>query len=126
MSPTFPDVVLRSNRLTLRPLRQSDVEAVVRACSDPLTQAWLPLPSPYSAELAESFCLTLAPELRSSGRGLIRGIEVAGRLAGCIDLKRTDWKSRVTESDGGSRCHLRCSRVSVIKLARPAPRTLPA
>jgi RimJ/RimL family protein N-acetyltransferase len=78
----FPDAVLTSARLTLRP---------------PLTQTWLPLPNPFTAENARSFCQTYAPEQRMTGRGLVRAIEEDGHLVGCIDLKRTDWKSRVTE-----------------------------
>ena len=44
---TFPDAVLTSGRLTLRPFTESDIDAVLVAATDPVTQAWLPLPQPY-------------------------------------------------------------------------------
>lgn len=67
------------------------------AASDPVTQTWLPLPNPYTVEDARTWCLDRAPAVRSSGRGLVRAIEADGCLVGSIDLKRTDWVSRVTE-----------------------------
>lgn len=47
---TWLDVpTLHGSRVTLRPFAQSDAEAVVEACNDPLTQHWLStLPSPYT------------------------------------------------------------------------------
>ena len=35
--------------------------------------------------------------MQAEGAGLVRRVEVAGRLCGVIDLKKTDWRSRVTE-----------------------------
>ena len=66
-------------------------------CADALIQRWLPLPSPYTLTDAQSFCLELAPSQRESGRGVVFGIDLGGRLAGGIDLKRTDWRARTTE-----------------------------
>jgi RimJ/RimL family protein N-acetyltransferase len=70
---------------------------VVAAASDPETQRWLPLPRPYSADDARWFIHTFAAEQQRSGDGLVRAVEVAGRLVGAIDLKKTDWRARTTE-----------------------------
>ncbi len=43
-------------RVVLRPHRAGDSDRIVQACTDPLTQYWLPqLPSPYGAEHAQAF-----------------------------------------------------------------------
>jgi RimJ/RimL family protein N-acetyltransferase len=94
---TFTDAVLTSTRLTLRPFTESDIDAVLVAATDPVTQAWLPLPQPYLREHAHTWCCDTAPSVRASGRGLVRAVEAAGHLVGSIDLKRTDWASGVTE-----------------------------
>jgi RimJ/RimL family protein N-acetyltransferase len=94
---TFPDAVLTAGRLTLRPLRDADQPAIVAAASDPVTQAWLPLPFPYEAQHAQWFVTEFAPGVLATGRGIVRAIELDGELAGCIDLKRTDWAARTTE-----------------------------
>jgi RimJ/RimL family protein N-acetyltransferase len=96
-SARFPDLVLRTERLVLRPLRESDVPDVVAGASDPVTQQWLPLPRPYTPEHARAFVNRLAPGLHAIGHGVVRAIEQDGRFAGVIDLKRTDWIARVTE-----------------------------
>lgn len=81
-STTFPDAVITTPRLTLRPLRASDVDAVQAAASDALTQQWLPLPRPYRREDAEHWCMKLAPAQRTSGRGLVRAVDRDGLLVG--------------------------------------------
>jgi RimJ/RimL family protein N-acetyltransferase len=93
----FPDVELRTQRLTLRPLREGDIDAIVVAASDATTQRWLPLPNPYAREHAESFVREVAPATRESGAGLILAIEMDGGLAGVIDFKKTDWRHQETE-----------------------------
>ena len=93
----FPDVVLRTARLTLRAPGEGDVDAIVAAVADPVTQRWLPLPQPYGRADAAGFVRDKAPAVRASGSGLIRAIEAGGVLAGLIDLKRTDWRHRTTE-----------------------------
>lgn len=93
----FPDVVLRAARLTLRAPREEDVDGIVAAGSDPITQRWLPLPDPYEREHAVTFVADKAPAARASGNGLVRAIECDGVLAGMIDLKKTDWHQRATE-----------------------------
>ncbi|BBH66046.1 N-acetyltransferase [Actinoplanes sp. OR16] len=89
--------MLRTDRLVLRPLRESDAPDVVAGACDPVTQQWLPLPRPYTIEHARAFVNRLAPGLHAIGHGVVRAIEVDGAFAGVIDLKRTDWVARVTE-----------------------------
>lgn len=97
MDRTFPDVTLRGDRLALRAPRVDDAPAVAAACADPLTQRWLPLPNPYTLDHALWFCSTFAPDRRATGAGAVFVIEHEARLAGVIDLKRTDWAARTTE-----------------------------
>ena len=48
--------VVRTERLLLRPPREDDVDAIVRACQDAESQRWLTsLPSPYTREDAIEF-----------------------------------------------------------------------
>jgi RimJ/RimL family protein N-acetyltransferase len=92
----FSDVTLRTPRLVLRPLCEEDVDAIVVAASDPVTQQWLPLPNPYRREDA-LFFVRKASDTRAAGSGLVRAIEWDGVLAGAIDLKGTDWRHREAE-----------------------------
>lgn len=78
-------------------LREQDAPDVHRAVEDPLIRRWLPLPRPYPAELAVTFCTTMSANLRATGQGLIRAIRVRGEFAGVIDVKRIDWRSRSGE-----------------------------
>lgn len=82
---------------TLRPLRSTDAPDIVAACSDEQTQAWLPLPDPYTTSDALRFVTEVAPAQCESGDGVVFGIEVGGRLHGCIDLKHTDWQAATAE-----------------------------
>lgn len=93
----FPDVVLTTDRLILRPFTAADADTVQLAGADPVTQTWLPLPRPYLREHALEWCRDLTAQSRTSGRGLVRAVEAGGTVVGAIDLKRTDWASRVAE-----------------------------
>ena len=95
--PRFPSLTLQDHRFALRPLTEDDVPAVTACGSDELIQAWLPLPQPYTEEHARWFCVDFSAAQQQSGRGLVLGIEKDEKLAGAIDLKRTDWKARSTE-----------------------------
>jgi RimJ/RimL family protein N-acetyltransferase len=95
--PTFPDVVLTGIGFTLRPLTERDIDDVAAACRDELTQKWLPLPQPYTTETARAFITRLAPAQLTSGAGLVRAIDIDGRLCGVIDLKHTDWQAQDSE-----------------------------
>ena len=92
MGSQFADEVLEGDGVRLGPLGPGDIEDVTSACRDEVTQQWLPLPVPYSPDVARAFVEEMAPGMRTSGAGLVRRIEVAGRLCGVIDLKKTDWR----------------------------------
>jgi RimJ/RimL family protein N-acetyltransferase len=95
---SFPaDVTLRGDGFVLRPLHVEDAPDVALAASDELTMRWLPLPRPYTEDTALAFITELAPGQQAEGAGIVRAIEERGRLAGCIDLKKTDWRAGVTE-----------------------------
>ena len=57
----------------------------------------LPLPNPYTEQAARWFCLEVSAAQLVSGHGLVLGVELGGRLAGAIDLKRADWLARTVE-----------------------------
>jgi ribosomal-protein-serine acetyltransferase len=97
VSHRFADEVLEGEGFRLGPLDRGDVEDVTAGCRDEGTQRWLPLPTPYTPEVALAFIEETAPAMHARGAGLVRKIEVAGRLSGVIDLKDTDWRARVTE-----------------------------
>jgi ribosomal-protein-serine acetyltransferase len=97
MDTQFADDVLEGDGFRLSPLGAGDIEDVTSACRDEVTQRWLPLPLPYTPEVARAFVEEVAPGMRTSGAGLVRRIEVDGRLCGVIDLKKTDWRGRTTE-----------------------------
>lgn len=94
---TFDDVRLQDGPLALRAPHPADVPAIVRACRDPLTQQWLPLPDPYDETHALGFVTEFARAVRRSGDGIVRAIEWHGEFAGMIDLKKTDWRGKTTE-----------------------------
>lgn len=81
----------------LRAPSADDVPAIVRACRDPLTQQWLPLPDPYDETHAVGFVTDTAPAALRTGFGIVRAIEWDGAFAGMIDLKKTDWRGLTTE-----------------------------
>lgn len=88
----FPaETTLRGEGFALRPLCAEDAPDVALAGADELIQRWLPLPRPYTMETARTFIDGFARDLQRSGSGLVQAIEVEDRLAGCIDLKKTDW-----------------------------------
>lgn len=97
-TPSFPaDVTLTGDGFVLRPLHDEDAPDVALAASDDLTMRWLPLPRPYTEDTALTFIKELAPGQQAAGTGIVRAIERRGRLSGCIDLKKTDWRTGVTE-----------------------------
>lgn len=93
----FPLVTIEGDGVLLRPLTLDDVPEIVVAGADPLTQQWLPLPQPYTEDVARSFVLEFSEVQRTSGDGVVFGVEVDGRLARAIDLKHTDRRGGVTE-----------------------------
>ncbi len=95
---SFPvDLVLPGDGFVLRPLHVDDASDVTLAATDEVTMRWLPLPRPYTEATATAFITEIAPAQQVSGSGIVRAIEIDGRLCGCIDLKNTHWRAGVTE-----------------------------
>ena len=63
-------VEIRTYRLLLRPWQPSDAPAVLAACTDPETQRWTTVPSPYTAEHARAYVEEFSPAGWSSGQSL--------------------------------------------------------
>lgn len=93
----FAQERIEGSGFALRSLTGGDVDDITLACQDVETLRWLPLPKPYLRAHAEGFVNEIAPREHDRGVGIVFGIEVDGRLHGCIDLKGTDWASLVTE-----------------------------
>ncbi|WP_431966055.1 GNAT family N-acetyltransferase [Actinacidiphila sp. bgisy160] len=96
----FPDTVLRTERLLLRPFTPDDAHDTWASCADPETQRWLPLPRPYTRKDATAWCTTGSHALRESGDGIHFAVAGPddGRLLGTVGLKRTDWRVRTSEA----------------------------
>lgn len=95
----FPEATLETPRLLLRPYRADDAPDVALACSDELTQRWLPLPTPYTEAEGLAWCTEQAPGIRASGDGVQWAAvpRSGGRLVGSFGLTRTDWRARTSE-----------------------------
>lgn len=75
--------------VTLRRWRSADAVDVQRACDDPLTSRWLPVPSPYRIEDATFYLDVLTPGLWSDGSSAELAVTDAGtgELLGAAGLK---------------------------------------
>ena len=68
--PWFEVPTLRGDGVVLRRWRDSDAEAVVEACNDPVTRLWLgSLPDPYTRDTALAF-IENREEAHAVGRGI--------------------------------------------------------
>lgn len=88
-----PDTPLTDGVVLLDEMTFSDVPRVVEACSDPASQRWLPLPSPYTPEDARAFIGSRVPAA-DNGNELtfaVRGVE-DGILAGAIGLSQRGYR----------------------------------
>ncbi|HEX5597757.1 MAG TPA: GNAT family N-acetyltransferase [Micromonosporaceae bacterium] len=94
----FPSTKIATDGLVLRPFDASDVDRIVIGCNDKEVQRWLPLPCPYSREVATAWCTTDAERLRTEGEGLHLAISTPdGYLLGNVSLKKTHWRYGITE-----------------------------
>ena len=82
------------DRITLRPHRADDVDAVLESCQDAETQAWTTVPSPYVRADAQAFVAGHAPNLRDGTVSLaIEAVDEATgrpRFAGSVSLRLSD------------------------------------
>jgi RimJ/RimL family protein N-acetyltransferase len=82
------------DRITLRPHRADDVEAVLESCQDAETQCWTTVPVPYTRTDAEAFVAGHAANLQGGTVSLaIEAVDEstgAPRFAGSISLRLSD------------------------------------
>jgi RimJ/RimL family protein N-acetyltransferase len=71
--------------ISLRPLRESDIEAIYNACQDPTISAFTRVPYPYDFEMAVEFVRESAIAYRNHISATF-AIEVGGKFAGTIGL----------------------------------------
>ncbi|PZE39283.1 N-acetyltransferase [Curtobacterium sp. MCPF17_031] len=96
--PCLPDAVLPVDATTaLTGFSLADGPALAAAVADLEMRRWLPLPRPYTVQLAGRWATESTESIRASGAGLVRCIRVGGSLAGCIDVKRVDWRACTAE-----------------------------
>lgn len=90
-----PQPVLTDGVIRMRALDTRDLGALVTACSDPETQRWTSVPSPYCLEDAEFFVNELTPRQWQTGAGLTWAFTGGDdAFAGSMDL-------RLSKSDPG-------------------------
>jgi RimJ/RimL family protein N-acetyltransferase len=83
--------------LVLSPLESADARPCYEACQDPVINAWIPLPKPYTLEIASAWCGGGAEDYRLQGLGAQFGIRRLGRFCGCMALKAPNWREGVIE-----------------------------
>ena len=76
---------LQSNGVTLRPLREEDIDPIFNACQDPTIPAFTRVPSPYDREMAEEFVRESSIAYRNH-ISITFAIEVGREFAGTIGL----------------------------------------
>ncbi|MCF6526512.1 GNAT family N-acetyltransferase [Streptomyces sp. JJ36] len=83
-------ITLRTERLLLRPLEESDTEPVYAACQDPEIRRWTPVPDPYEREHAVDFVSRLSPAGWREDTMYSFGFftRESGALAGTVGLVR--------------------------------------
>ncbi|WP_431277059.1 GNAT family N-acetyltransferase [Leifsonia poae] len=82
---------LRTARLTLDMPRESDVDAVFRACQDPEILRWVPLPDPYTRESAEFFVRSYVSHGVASGRYNVWAIRIDDEpLIGVVEVRKDE------------------------------------
>lgn len=84
---SLPDPPLADDLVRLRPFRSDDLRAIVAGCSDPLTQAYTRIPSPYTHEDGRAF-ISGAPGRRLLGETIDLAITVVGEdlLLGVVGI----------------------------------------
>jgi len=85
----LPSEVVRTERLTMRPYRPDDIDAVHRACQDLEIQRWTTVPSPYTEPDAVQFVTMTTASARAAGRALTTAVEADGRFLGSAGLHFT-------------------------------------
>jgi RimJ/RimL family protein N-acetyltransferase len=79
----FPTV--KGNQITLRPLREEDIDPIFEACQDPTISAFTRVPFPYERSMAEDFVRESDVAYRNHV-SVSFAIEIDGAIAGTIGL----------------------------------------
>ena len=96
--PAFPPLIVHvSEGIVASEVEVGDAPALVEACTDETTRRWLPLPDPYTLELAKGWCQSIAPGMREAGTGLVLAVRENGSMVANVDAKRVDWRARTCE-----------------------------
>lgn len=81
---------LRHGLITLRPIRESDIENIFEACQDPLIPRFTTVPSPYTKTNAQFFVLEQEPARFATKSELVfvvtQGYEEEEKFCGLISL----------------------------------------
>jgi RimJ/RimL family protein N-acetyltransferase len=81
------DIILQTERLTLRRPSDADRETIVEACNDPAIVRWVPrIPHPYTGADADWFLHTFVADGWADGTFCTWGIEFEGALIGMVSL----------------------------------------
>lgn len=81
------DIILRTDRLTLRRPTDADRAVIIEACNDPAVVKWVPrIPHPYTDGDAEWFLHTFVADGWRDGTFCTWGIEHEGALVGMVSL----------------------------------------
>lgn len=83
---------LVTERLVLDAPAESDIPDVLEACQDAETQAWVPLPRPYTRESAEFFVRSYCPHGLASRQYTVWAVRPrsGGRLIGALEVRRDE------------------------------------
>ena len=80
----IPELI--TEKFTLRPLREADLDELVHICTDPETVRWTTIPLNYTRDDARTF-LDFTQRAAAAGRELTWAIDDSGVLAGAISLR---------------------------------------
>jgi RimJ/RimL family protein N-acetyltransferase len=83
---------LQTERLVLDAPGQDDISDVLEACTDPETQRWVPLPTPYTRAEAAFFVDSYCPHGIASGRYTVWALHPlgGGRMLGALEVRRDE------------------------------------
>lgn len=83
---------LRTSRLLLDTPRETDIPAVLEACTDPELLRWIPLPEPYTRESAEFFVRSYCPHGLASGSFTVWAVRAGDTLplVGAVEVRRDE------------------------------------
>lgn len=89
----LPGEPLCDGPTAVRPWRDSDREAIVRACQDPELVRWVPIPVPYGESDARAFLISRYDAAFAGAMAPFAIVEHDdGRLVGSISLLRFRWR----------------------------------